>query len=88
MASRKDIQWITIDSQLVINSIVGKMRVPKDLVEDVGCLLALFMEGRIEYCNMFVNREGNVLPKSVHLYILVYLFLSMNIFSSFLLAKG
>lgn len=69
---QKDILQITTrsDSHGVVTSVNGKICVPKDiviLVEDVTRLVALFSDRRIEYCNMVINRETNILVKMVRL---------------------
>lgn len=61
---------VKINSQLVVNSINGTIRIPKDianLAEDVECLLTHFNESIIEYCNRVTNRDVDALAKRVHL---------------------
>lgn len=68
MAIQRSIQRIIIqrDSQLVVNSTNGKIRVPKDninLVEDVKCLL----NSSLEYCNRIINMDADALAKKARM---------------------
>lgn len=64
----KKLQKIMIesDSQLVVNSINGKISVPKDainLIEDIRVLSFCFIDFRIEYCDRSTNREADATRK-------------------------
>lgn len=71
IAIQKNIKRNIIESSrlLVVNSITGKIWVPKkinNLVEDIKILSHFFRDIRIEYCNRLINGDANAMAKYVH----------------------
>lgn len=72
MAIKKNIPMFCIhsDSKVIINTINGKIDVPKDiinLVKDIRCFLSHIKESRLEYYNRTTNRDANTIAKRTHL---------------------
>lgn len=83
-------QWIIIqsDSQLIVNSVNGKNKIPKNiinLVENVKILLTRFSESRMEHCSR-IDKDTNVLNKKAYLKLSIVSF-SMNEMFLFLAKK-
>lgn len=55
---------------MVISGVNGNIGIRKDiikLVKDIKYLLTRFIENRLEYCNMILNMDVDVLVKIAHL---------------------
>lgn len=69
---QKNLQTIIIqnDSQLVVNFILAKIAVPKEitnLIEDnIKILSSLFKDVRINYCNRLCNSDIDTTAKSIY----------------------
>lgn len=58
---------IESDSQLVVNFITGKIRVPKDIVNLMDNVKCLLTRSKKKYCSRVINKDVDALAKRAYL---------------------